>query len=56
MSVLIEALSLVVPRITLDATWPGGADAFLEAMRGLPALNPATWLLPPTGRLSSRRA
>ena len=32
MSVLIEALSLVVQRITLDLSWPGGADAFLEAM------------------------
>ena len=32
MSVLVEALSLVIPRITVDASWPGGADAFLEAM------------------------
>ena len=32
MSVLIEALSLVIQRITLDLSWPGGADAFLEAM------------------------
>ena len=32
MSILIEALSLVVRRITLDVSYPGGADAFLEAM------------------------
>lgn len=32
MSVLIEALSLVVRRITLDVSYPGGADGFLEAM------------------------
>ena len=28
MSVLIEAVSLVVPVVTLDDTWPGGARAF----------------------------
>lgn len=32
MSVLVEALSLVIPRINLDISYPGGADAFLEAM------------------------
>lgn len=32
MSVLVEALSLVVPRINLDISYPGGVDAFLEAM------------------------
>lgn len=29
MSVLIEALSVVVPRSVLDRSWPGGTDAFL---------------------------
>lgn len=33
MSVLIEALSVVVPRSVLDASWPGGAEAFLEHCR-----------------------
>lgn len=32
MSVLVEALSLVIRRITLDISYPGGADAFLAAM------------------------
>lgn len=32
MAVLIEALSLVIPRIALDISWPGGSDAFLHAM------------------------
>ncbi len=32
MSVLVEALSLVVPRLTLDVSYPGGSDAFLQDM------------------------
>lgn len=32
MSVLVEALSLVIPRINLDIRYAGGVDAFLEAM------------------------
>lgn len=32
MSVLIEALTLVVPKRVLDVSYPGGTDAFLEAM------------------------
>lgn len=32
MSVLVEALCLVIPRRALDVSWPGGADAFLRAM------------------------
>lgn len=34
MSVLVEALSLVVPRAKLDASWPGGADDFLWSIVG----------------------
>lgn len=36
MSVLIEAVSLVVPVITLDATWPGGAEAFARDVLSAP--------------------
>ena len=36
MSVLIEAVSLVVPVITLDATWPGGAAAFASDVLSVP--------------------
>jgi hypothetical protein len=32
MSVLVEALSLVVPRKVLDVSYPGGTDAFLEKL------------------------
>lgn len=32
MSVLVEALSLVVPCLTLDMRWPGGTDAFLRSL------------------------
>lgn len=32
MSVLVEALALVVRRLTLDLSWPGGADAFLQSL------------------------
>jgi hypothetical protein len=35
-SVLIEAVSLVVPVITLDATWPGGAAAFATDLLSAP--------------------
>ena len=35
MSVLIEALTLVVPRRELDMRFPGGTSAFLEATLGL---------------------
>jgi hypothetical protein len=31
MSILIESLTVVVRRVTLDATWPGGTDAYLAA-------------------------
>lgn len=33
MSVLVEALSLVIPRRVLDARWPGGTEVFLAAVR-----------------------
>ena len=33
MSVLVDALTLVVPRRVLDASYPGGAGAFLSTMR-----------------------
>ena len=36
MSVLIEGISLVVPVITLDATWPGGARAFAGDVTSAP--------------------
>jgi hypothetical protein len=32
MSVLVEALSLVVPRKVLDVSYPGGADSFVQHM------------------------
>ncbi len=32
MSVLVEALSLIVPRIVLDVSYPGGTDAFMNKM------------------------
>ncbi len=32
MSILVEALTLVVPRKVLDVSYPGGTDAFLAAM------------------------
>lgn len=35
MSVLIEALTLVVPKQVLDVGYPGGTDAFLQALREL---------------------
>jgi hypothetical protein len=35
MCVLIEALTLVVPTINLDISYPGGSDAFLQAMLDL---------------------
>jgi hypothetical protein len=31
-SVLIEALTLVVPKVVLDVSYPGGSDAFLDAL------------------------
>src|SRR5947209_2270005 len=31
MSVLVEALTVIVSRPTLDAAWPGGTDASLAA-------------------------
>jgi hypothetical protein len=37
MSVLIEALTLVVRKITLEISYPGGADAFLDATLKLDA-------------------
>jgi hypothetical protein len=36
LSVLIEAVSLVVPVITLDATWPGGVSAFTRDVMSEP--------------------
>ncbi|HEY5021203.1 MAG TPA: hypothetical protein VII30_01820, partial [Gemmatimonadaceae bacterium] len=33
MSVLVEALSLIVLRKVLDTNYPGGTDAFMERMR-----------------------
>ena len=35
MSVLIEALTMVVPRRVLDVSYPGGPGAFLQALAGL---------------------
>lgn len=35
MSVLIEALTLVVPKQVLDVSYPGGTDAYLQALLGL---------------------
>ncbi len=32
MSVLVEALSLIIPRLVLDICYPGGAEAFMEKM------------------------
>jgi hypothetical protein len=37
MSVLVEALSLIVPRSVLDVSYPGGTDAFLKQMLETPA-------------------
>lgn len=37
MSVLIEGVSLVVPVVTLDATWPGGAASFCRDVISTPA-------------------
>jgi len=36
MSVLVEALSLIVPRSVLDVSYPGGTDAFLKQMQETP--------------------
>lgn len=36
MSVLVEALSLIIPRIVLDISYPGGADSFFETMLTVP--------------------
>lgn len=33
MSVLLECLCVVIPRIVLDVSYPGGADAYLEEAR-----------------------
>lgn len=33
MSILVEAVSVVVPRHVLDASYPGGCDAYLEGAR-----------------------
>ena len=30
MAVLIEAITLVIPKLVLDLSWPGGSDAFLD--------------------------
>jgi hypothetical protein len=32
MSVLVEALTVIVRRLTLDVSWPGGTDAYLAAV------------------------
>ncbi|CAN5308847.1 hypothetical protein BH09GEM1_BH09GEM1_18540 [soil metagenome] len=32
MSVLVEALSLIIPRTVLDVSYPGGTDAFMRKM------------------------
>ncbi|CAN5490203.1 hypothetical protein BH09GEM1_BH09GEM1_10970 [soil metagenome] len=37
LSVLVEALTLVVQRLPLDIVYPGGTDAFLQAARALDA-------------------
>jgi hypothetical protein len=31
MSILVESLTVIVRRLTLDVTWPGGTDAYLTA-------------------------
>jgi hypothetical protein len=36
MAVLVEALSLIVPRHVLDVSWPGGTDAYLAELGSLP--------------------
>ena len=43
MSVLVEALSLVVPRLTLDVSYPGGADRFIESLES--SENPARFVV-----------
>jgi hypothetical protein len=35
MSVLVEALTLIVPKVVLDIGYPGGTDAYLQALLGL---------------------
>jgi hypothetical protein len=39
MSVLVEALAVIVRRVTLDMSWPGGTDAYIAA--ALAAESPA---------------
>jgi len=33
MSILVEGITVIVPRSVLDISWPGGTDAYLEAAR-----------------------
>src|SRR5690348_8398188 len=33
MSILVECITVIIPQIVLDISWPGGSSAYLEAAR-----------------------